>query len=322
MAKVNIIARTVSGDRPTRVIKSIDNVFGNFLLNEGLYSEIEITKENIFELADLVGGHVKINCFCPKCKDSRVFSCEVTPYYWYDERNHEIQEQSLEENLVSWQHIQDMDMPGQANPSSKPWTWANPSIEDDMRVIVFKFFCAMDNTHRLDYTVLTTGNKFKKIGQYPSIADLSFPELKEYRKVMSKADEKELKRAIGLYASGIGIGSFVYLRRIFERIIMAAGQTAIKENEISEDDFNKARINEKIKMLAKYLPRSLVESPVFYGIVSKGIHELSEEECLEFFPVMKTFIIMILRQWETLRKDAEEEKNIAASISRIAEKLK
>ena len=58
----------------------------------------------------------------------------------------------------------------------------------------------------------------KKIGQYPSVADLSFPELKDYRKVMSKDDDKELKRAIGLHASGIGIGSFVYLRRIFERI--------------------------------------------------------------------------------------------------------
>lgn len=33
----------------------------------------------------------------------------------------------------------------------------------------------------------------KKIGQYPSVADLSFPELKEYRKVMTKDDEKNLK---------------------------------------------------------------------------------------------------------------------------------
>ena len=60
--------------------------------------------------------------------------------------------------------------------------------------MVFKFFCAMDNTHHLDYIVLTYGNKMKKIGQYPSVADLSFPELKEYRKVMTKEDEKELKK--------------------------------------------------------------------------------------------------------------------------------
>ena len=72
----------------------------------------------------------------------------------------------------------------------------------------------MDSTHHLDYIVLTNENGMKKIGQYPSVADLTFPELKEYRKIMTKDDEKEFKRAIGLYASGIGIGSFVYLRNL------------------------------------------------------------------------------------------------------------
>ena len=51
-----------------RKIKSTDNVFGKFLTNEGLYDEIEITEDNIFELADLIGGHVKLNVYCPKCK--------------------------------------------------------------------------------------------------------------------------------------------------------------------------------------------------------------------------------------------------------------
>ena len=114
----------------------------------------------------------------------------------------------------------------------------------------------------------------KKIGQYPSVADLSFPELKEYRKVMSKDDEKELKRAIGLYASGIGIGSYVYLRRIFERIIVTASHKAISDGKIKAEDFGVARVNEKIKMLSDYLPKSLVHNEAFYGIVSKGIHEL------------------------------------------------
>ena len=162
----------------------------------------------------------------------------------------------------------------------------------------------------------------KKIGQYPSVADLSFPELKEYRKVMTREDEKELKRAIGLFASGIGVGSFVYLRRIFERIIVTASQKAIGEGIIKEEEFNTAHVDEKIKMLVDYLPKSLVNNPVFYGIVSKGIHELSEEDCLEFFPVMQSFIMMILRQWEKIRRDEEEEKKLSASLSSIAAKVK
>lgn len=319
MAKAIGMVRNVFYERSSREIKSMDNVFGDFLVNKGLYDEIEITKDNIFELADLVGGHVKIDIYCPKCEESRVFSCKMIPYYWYDDHNKEIKGRTLEEEIVSWQQIQSIKEP--FSPE-EPWTWTNISIEDDTRLMIFKFFCAMDNTHHLDYIVLTYGNKMKKIGQYPSVADLSFPELKEYRKVMTKEDEKELKRAIGLFASGIGVGSFVYLRRIFERIIVTASQKAIKEGKIKEEEFGKAHVDEKIKMLAEYLPKSLVNNYVFYGIISKGIHELSEDDCLEFFPVMQSFIMMILRQWEKVRRDEEEEKKLADSLSNIAAKVK
>ena len=322
MKKATHMVSNVFNEQSPREIKSIDNVFGNFLVNNGLYDEIEITNDNIFELADLVGGHVKIDIYCPKCGECRVFSCETIPYYWYDDHNQEIIERSLEGEIVSWQRIQNMREPNFADAPEEPWTWSNNSLEDDTRLMVFKFFCAMDNTHRLDYIVLTYGNKMKKIGQYPSVADLSFPELKEYRKVMTKEDEKELKRAIGLFASGIGVGSFVYLRRIFERIIVTVSHKAIEEGKIKEEEFGKAQVDEKIKMLAEYLPKSIVNNPVFYGIISKGIHELSEENCLEFFPVMQSFIMMILRQWEKMRRDEEEEKKLAASLSNIVAKLK
>lgn len=314
--------RNVFNERLSREIKSTDNVFGDFLVNKGLYDEIEITEDNIYELADLVGGYVKIDIYCPKCGESRVFSCEAIPYYWYDEHNERILSRYLEEEIISWQSIQNIKNPHYSDDTEKPWTWTKNSLKDDTRIMVFKFFCAMDNTHHLDYIVLTDGNKMKKIGQYPSVADLSFPELKEYRKVMTKEDEKELKRAIGLFASGIGVGSFVYLRRIFERIIVTASNKALEEGKIKEEDFGKAHVDEKIKMIAEYLPKSLVNSPAFYGIVSKGIHELSEEDCLEFFPVMQSFIMMILRQWEKKRRDEEEEKKLATSLSNIASKIK
>lgn len=307
------IVRNVFHGQSQREIKSRDNVFANFLVTEGLYNEIEITKDNIYELADLIQGYVKIDIYCPKCGESRVFSCTPILYFWYDDYEQEINARYLEEEIVSWQHIQN---------GNEPWTWTNNSIENDTRLMTFKFICAMDNSHHLDYIVLTDGNKMKKIGQYPSVADLSFPELKEYRKVMTKEDEKELKRAIGLFASGIGVGSFVYLRRIFERIIVTASKKAIGEGNINEEEYNKAHVDEKIKLLADYLPKSLVQNTIFYGIVSKGIHELSEDDCLKYFPVMQSFILMIFRQWEKMRRDEEEEKKLAVSLSNIAAKVK
>lgn len=309
-------------EESSREIKSKDNVFGDFLVNKGLYDEIEITKDNIYELADLVGGHVKISIYCPKCGESRVFSCESIPNYWYDEHDKKIKENFLEDEIVSWQKIQDMTKNRRPEELQKSWTWNNRSLKDSTRLMVFKFVCAMDDTHHLDYIVLTNENRMKKIGQYPSVADLTFPELKEYRKIMTKTDEKEFRRAIGLYASGIGIGSFVYLRRIFERIIAKAGQKAIIDGKIQEDEFSNARVNEKIKMLSEYLPKALTNNMVSYGIISKGIHELSEEECIDYFPVLHDLIIMILRQWEKIRRDEEEEKKISVALNQIASKEK
>lgn len=136
----------------------------------------------------------------------------------------------------------------------------------------------------------------------------------------------DLKKSVQLivaypYASGMGIGSYVYLRRIFERIIVTASHKAISDGKIKAEDFGGARVNEKIKMLSDYLPKSLVHNEAFYGIVSKGIHELSEEECIEYFPIMKSFIMMILRQWEKMRKDEEEEKQLSVALGSIDAKI-
>lgn len=314
--KQNVFANQA---RNLREKKRVDNIFGKFLVEKGLYDKIEITKDNIDELADFIGGNVKINVYCRECKESRVFSCE--PISILLNRQGELVKESLEEQIIIWQDLQKEHVPRLAGESEEPWTWIQSFFREDVSVMVFCFHCAMDDTHRINYVVLTEGNTMIKIGQHPSFADLSSPELKKYRKVMSDDDEKELRRANGLYSAGIGIGSLVYLRRIFERMIDRASKKAINDGEITSDQYENARVNERIKMLSNYLPKVLVDNKVSYGIISKGIHELSEEECIEYFPVIRSFIMMILRHLEKMREDEEEEKRISASLSKIATKV-
>ena len=45
-------------------------------------------------------------------------------------------------------------------------------------------------------------------------------------------------------------------------------------------------MDEKIKTLTGYLPPFIVEQNSIYGILSKGIHELSEEDCLKYYTVI------------------------------------
>ena len=87
---------------------------------------------------------------------------------------------------------------------------------------------------------------------------------------------------------------------------------------ITEDTFNKLRVGEKITMLSDYLPKTLTSNPTLYGILSKGVHELSEDECIKYFPVVRECIYMILNEWEDMRKKAEQEKAISAALSKIA----
>lgn len=66
--------------------------------------------------------------------------------------------------------------------------------------------------------MIVTSDKIIKIGQFPSVADLVILEIVKYKSVLSK-QYREFSKAVGLFVHGIGIGSFVYLRRIIENLV-------------------------------------------------------------------------------------------------------
>jgi len=160
-----------------------------------------------------------------------------------------------------------------------------------------------------------------KIGQNPSIADLITPDLKKYSKVLTKNLISDWQRAIGLRAHGIGAGSYVYLRRIIENMVLEAFSLALKDGKIKEDTYEKSRWPERIKLLKDYLPEYLVENASVYKILSKGVHELTEAECNDYFDVVNTAIDIICQQKLT---QSEEQKKIKAgekSLQKVLKKL-
>lgn len=304
-----MVMHNIFDDSGRTIVASKDNVFANFLINKGLYDKIDITEENLSQLLDLIGGKVNIVVFCPSCNEDRVFHGTAIPYY--------SKTQQGVNNVNLDKCISNIRTNALFESADHSFSHIIKFLVDDIHILVFKYSCSMESTHRLDYVVIFEGNTMKKIGQFPSVADLTFHELKEFKRVIVKRDEEELKRAIGLYAHGIGIGSFVYLRRIVERIIISKGNEAIKAGKIKQDEFEKARVKDRIEMLKEYLPAVLVDNPIFYSIVSKGIHELSEEDCINYFPILESFIFLVLRQMEKTRKDKEDESAISQSLGKI-----
>lgn len=141
--------------------------------------------------------------------------------------------------------------------------------------------------------MITTDDKIIKIGQYPSVADLIIPEIAKYKAVLG-TQYREFSKAVGLFAHGIGIGSFVYLRRIIENLVFDKYNEVAEDLEIPKEEFERLKFDQKIETLKDHLPEVLVSNKNVYGIVSKGIHELSEEECREMFPYIKAGIELIL----------------------------
>ncbi|HDZ54652.1 MAG TPA: hypothetical protein ENI19_00025 [Candidatus Nealsonbacteria bacterium] len=149
-----------------------------------------------------------------------------------------------------------------------------------------------------------------KVGQYPSLADLQFSEIgKKYDKVLLTEDLKNLKKAIGLVAHGAGAGSFVYLRKIFENLIFETYTKNAVSIGVAEADFKQQRMMDKVETLKAFLPSQLVEMKSIYSILSKGVHELTEEECLRYFAPIKLSIELILDQKiETLQRQEKDIK--------------
>jgi hypothetical protein len=135
-----------------------------------------------------------------------------------------------------------------------------------------------------------------KIGQMPSIADLIKPQLRKYSRVLASDLLADWQRAVGLRAHGIGAGSYVYLRRVIEQMVSEASKIAIKDGRVDRGEFEKSRWSERIKLLAGYLPQYLVDNSNVYAVLSKGVHELSEAECTDYFDVMHTSIEIICEE--------------------------
>jgi hypothetical protein len=157
-----------------------------------------------------------------------------------------------------------------------------------------------DVTHNM---TKATEYRMMKIGQLPSPADIAQGELRKYARALDDKEFGELNRAVGLVTHKVGIGSFVYLRRILERLI---NQAATEGEAIK--DFDRLRTTEKIAALgAQRLPEFLVRNAALHSILSKGIHELEEDECLAAFNACRVGIELIL-------DEHIEKKNRAAKI--------
>lgn len=256
-----------------------------FLFNAPLYASFKINAD-LTELYRLYGSgdgtssrkiQTKLDGYCLYCKKETTF--ELSP-----------------------PHV----------PNGDPWSnLANRHAIESLSLI-----CVRNDSHRIRYYFGINKLVLQKIGQLPSLADIAIDENRtKYRSVLRGENWQELYKAVGLAAHGEGIGSFVYLRRVFERLINSRFDDHKEAEGWSKIDFQKLRMDERIGHLSKYLPAYLVENKKLYSIFSIGIHELDNETCLEFFEIGKDSITFILDDDLKQKEERERREKLSKAVA-------
>jgi len=158
-----------------------------------------------------------------------------------------------------------------------------------------------------------------KIGQSPSASDLTLQSISDYEKALGKEKAGEMIRASVAATFGFSIGAFVYARRVFEHLIDKAEVKAKDAGIVPKHKNSGAHppMWERIENISDFLPSLLVKHAHMYGVLSEGIHGLTEEKCAEYFPIIREGIELILHQSQEREAREASEKRFSAEMAAI-----
>jgi len=167
----------------------------------------------------------------------------------------------------------------------------------------------------------------QKVGQEPGW-DIKID--KNLSKILGRFEE-DFKKGLICESQGYGIGAYAYYRRVVEDIIdeLLDSLSDLIENSEKEQyrealEKTKKTIiaQEKIDLVKHLLPSSLRPSgmnplDILHGQLSEGLHEKSDEECLEIASNLKNILTFLLEQ---IMRDKEAKKIFTESMKKVLER--
>lgn len=267
----------------------INNIFiTEEMLLQPLYKKIKIDKAtkayNFFPYNDVL-----VECYCKECNTRRIFS--------------------FEDSRIAMEIFLAGCTPG--SMTSGTCDIPKNTIGDKLQDIDFFTLCAIaDCKHKMIIHFMKINDEtIMKIGQIPSIYDLNENiNNKKFLKVLGNEYADYYKSACSLYSFSTYIGALIYLRRIFEKLLIDTFDENKSQITLTFDEFKKQRMEDKIKILKPYLPSIMFEQGfnTIYTKISDGVHNLTEEECSSMFLVLKMEIEEILT--EKLEKEEKQKR--------------
>jgi hypothetical protein len=273
----------------------------DWLLNLPLYSPVNLGDKIVEGIQTLLLFEGTMDAYCPECQQSSTFMALVSEGA---ERQRREELRTLAINRLAM-------VAGSPRDGRKVWLYPEFS----------KSIACTRAGHIVHFNFVFRDGAITKIGQYPSLADMAAGDISQFEKALGRTRLYELNKAIGLAAHGVGIGSYVYLRRVFESLIEEAHTKALGDAAWNEGAYQKGRMKEKVSMLKDHLPEFIIEHPELYSILSLGVHELTEDECMSNFEALKSGILVIAEERMHEIQRAKRYKEASQAVLSVSSKM-
>jgi hypothetical protein len=142
----------------------------NLILETPLYDKFTVSESDSQYLFSLIYFHDKIDGFCPFC-----------------------------DKVSTFRGTQSFPTFGPYKPTEyAELEEVSPNAFSDFfeKIYTVKLVCTRNESHPMQMSFYLTDGKLLKIGQFPSIADLSMPSLRKYREVLTSEKYKELRACL------------------------------------------------------------------------------------------------------------------------------
>ena len=277
--------------------------------------KIKITSEFISNsLDDTIGKNYTcgIDCYCPKCKENKTFIISSSDFY---------QSAFCFIKAINSSFSRCSSVPGSS--VNDPYSlFLNERGKFDLELK-----CPVCNEVIYFYYIYENGYTIK-INTYPNSMNGLKQKYRKY-KLLNNDDydyaEEFITGCYLFYNSKSGIGSFCYLRRCLENFVKDYTNDLFNEEKISEKYNASLKFEQKINIIKDALDKDVYDMlKPLYSILSLGIHELKEDECLAFFEQLRGILEIILdERLENINKKKmiqELKKNLNDSNSKLLAK--
>lgn len=246
----------------------------DLLINKGTYEKVSDVDASVFEQFVSESGFPTLDLYCPNCKEDKTFV------------------------YIDWNYINGLGTYKKGNLSYQ-----------NIRSIYYKCPTCGQSIFFLFHF---DGNSIIKLAQYPSLYDVSRDELKKYQKnqLIDKDSFKEIYKAETCASSGYYVAAYTYMRRVYETMLLFVFYQNKEEIGLTEDDFRKLHSDKKLEAIKDYLA---IDDEIYlplYGLLSAGIHAMTEEQCCEDYNVLKPILLDILAEQKAKKEKESKRKEL------------